>query len=481
MQKYFWAVLFLITAMAVFIFLFPSKKPHGPAVEHYSYFSQAEFFEEAYAMAGNSQGEPVFKGVIVNHHLLAKALIAETFNRIATTAPITVVLISPNHFATGKFPIITSSAVWKTPFGDLQPDAELIKNLSQKNQIYIEEAPFEQEHGVSGIVGFIKKSLPNAKLVPLIVKDRLSLTSAKIIANQLHQILPNKKYMVVGSFDFSHYLTSRASDFHDAQSLAVLENLDFNKLKTLDVDSRPGLAVFLELMRLASAQKFTLFKQSNSAKLVRQDILESTSYLTGGFSVGENKPQSIDTLLSLGNLAGNNSKLSWEFVNRLFWGQDYTLSFVTDPTAKVFFKREIEGISESIIYKQLGNNRIALVNGQKVSADVLYQVVKHGVSMVICQGAKENKVEIYKNVPIIFATGNLVDSPSFASNTTSLAVGVVSKAGKLEVYLLPMGVKAGAIKLLIGTESDKVLKEMANNSSVPKDIKIMIQKGIINF
>jgi hypothetical protein len=44
-----------------------------------------------------------------------------------------------------------------------------------------------------------------------------------------------------------------------------------------------------------------------------------------------------------------------------------------------------------------------------------------------------------------------------------------------------MGVKAGAIKLLIGTESDKVLKEMANNSSVPKDIKIMIQKGIINF
>jgi AmmeMemoRadiSam system protein B len=103
--------------------------------------------------------------------------------------------------------------------------------------------------------------------VPLIVKDRLSLTSAKKIANQLHQILPDKKYMVVGSFDFSHYLTSRASDFHDAQSLAVLKNFDFNKLKTLDVDSRPGLAVFLELMRLASAKKFTLFKQSKSVIL----------------------------------------------------------------------------------------------------------------------------------------------------------------------------------------------------------------------
>ncbi len=471
----------LFTALAVFIFLFSASKPHGPAVEHYSYFSQAEFFEEAYAMAGNSQGEPVFKGIIVNHHLLAKQFIAEAFKQVATTAPITVLLVSPNHFATGKFPIITSGAVWKTPFGDLEPDTGLINQLTTKGLVSLEEQPFEQEHGVSGIVGFIKKSLPNAKLVPIIVKDRLSLTSAKKIANQLHQILPNQQWMVVGSFDFSHYLTSRASDFHDAQSLAVLENLDFNKLKTLDVDSRPGLAVFLELMRLASANKFTLFKQSNSAKLVRQDILESTSYLTGGFSVGENQPQPIDTLLSLGNVAGYNSKISLEFINRLFWGQDYTLSFVSDSASNVFLTREIEKTLENIIYKQLGNNRIALVNGKKVSDEVLFQVVKHGVSMVICQGAKANKVEIYENVPIIYAQGNLLDENPISPVGRSLAVGVVSKASKLEVYLLPMGVKDNQIQLLIGKENDTVLREMANNSRVPEDIKIRIQKGIINF
>jgi hypothetical protein len=51
MQKYFWAVLFFITALAVFIFLFSANKPHRPAVEHYSYFSQAEFFED-YQFAG---------------------------------------------------------------------------------------------------------------------------------------------------------------------------------------------------------------------------------------------------------------------------------------------------------------------------------------------------------------------------------------------------------------------------------------------
>jgi hypothetical protein len=287
--------------------------------------------------------------------------------------------------------------------------------------------------------------------------------------------------MVVGSFDFSHYLTSRASDFHDAQSLAVLKNFDFNKLKTLDVDSRPGLAVFLELMRLASAKKFTLFKQSNSAKLVRQDILESTSYLTGGFSVGENQPQPIDTLLSLGNVAGYNSKISLEFINRLFWGQDYTLSFVAGDLPNALKKAGVEGVVDDLIFKDLGKFTIALANCRKVSTAVLRQAILTGARAIICQGAEENKVEIYKQVPIVFAEGNLVDSTSFSSNTTSLAVGVVSKASKLEVYLLPMGVKAGAIKLLIGTESDKVLKEMANNSRVPKDIKIMIQKGIINF
>jgi hypothetical protein len=144
-------------------------------------------------------------------------------------------------------------------------------------------------------------------------------------------------------------------------------------------------------------------------------------------------------------------------------------------------KAGVEGVVDDLIFKDLGKFTIALANCRKVSTAVLRQAILTGARAIICQGAEENKVEIYKQVPIVFAEGNLVDSTSFSSNTTSLAVGVVSKASKLEVYLLPMGVKAGAIKLLIGTESDKVLKEMANNSSVPKDIKIMIQKGIINF
>ena len=37
-----------------------------------------------------------------------------------------IVLIGPNHFGVGENNIAVSNAVWKTPFGDLEPNFQLI-------------------------------------------------------------------------------------------------------------------------------------------------------------------------------------------------------------------------------------------------------------------------------------------------------------------------------------------------------------------
>ena len=147
-----------------------------PTELHYSYFSSKQFSDEAYqnAQRPNLKKTAEARGVIVNHHLLAPNLIAETINTLATTSPLTVILISPNHFQAGRGQIISSVAKWDTPYGLLDSDCGLIYQLQSHRLLTLEESPFIPEHGISGIVSFIKKSLPNAKVIPLSISDTLS-------------------------------------------------------------------------------------------------------------------------------------------------------------------------------------------------------------------------------------------------------------------------------------------------------------------
>lgn len=293
---------------------------------HYSFFSQREFYDkafdayvridknqfDAYAIIDKNQFENLgnsgtktdknIRGVVVNHHLLAPDLIAETFNIISSEKPITVALISPNHFFAGRGQIISSLYDWKTPYGVLESDKNLIRKLEDANLLNVEESPFEKEHGISNLVAFIKKTLPSAKIVPLIVKDTFSFRAGDVFAENLNKILPQDS-LIIASLDFSHFLPSNAADFHDAKSLAVITNFDYEAIKFLDVDSKPSLRIFLKYLDLKDAKEFTLLKNSNSAKILEDEkISETTSYITGFFSLGDKKENNQITLLSFGDL-----------------------------------------------------------------------------------------------------------------------------------------------------------------------------------
>lgn len=492
-RKLFIARLIFLAGIAGFLYFGLYKvKIKTPAVAdnfHYSYFSQPDFFDQAYSLAKSTSTPENIKGIIVNHHLLASSFIAETFNVVATNAPLTVLLVSPNHFDAGRAGIITSSAAWKTPYGELESDLELINQLTTQKIAAIEEPPFEQEHGISGIVAFIKKSLPNAKVIPVIFKNRMPVSEAQKLADDFHQILP-KNTLLVGSFDFSHYLTSRAADFHDINSMEAVENFNFSKIKNLDIDSRPGLAFFLRLLKNNSSQNFHLLEHSNSSKLVKQDILETTSYIDGYFTAGLPALSSAETLLSLPSVLPapetpslvdkDNRKYALTYMERLFFGQDETVSFFPlsnsmelESERNVLSRLGIGLVAVNYQDYQLGDIKIRLVNcngdkgGEKVKG-------ADGAAVVICQGSDKNRLEIAENKPVIYAVGNL-----FSKN--SLAIGLGLKNNQLQIFLLPIGFKEGQVKLLIGQESGTVLKEMAAVSAVSQDIKNQIKSGIISI
>ncbi len=461
-------------------------------VVHYSFFTQEDPYEQAYRDAAELPSKEALQefpsGLLVNHHLLASSFIAEAFDRAATAVPVTVLLISPNHFSAGKGTVILSESVWRTPYGDVQSDRQLARALVGRGLASVEETPFSQEHGISGIVAFIKKSMPEAKIVPVIVNDRLPIDQARTVADQLRSLLPPNT-IIVGSFDFSHYLPSRAADFHDLFSSAAVRNFDFGSIERLDIDSHPGLALFLGLLQ---GPQFHQLEHSNSARLVHEDVLETTSYVTGYFDHAGSAAMSAETLLALGPihispqvrsaLQRRDPGYAWTYLERFMTGQGKTASFVTggDSTdVRALSRYGIEAVLASRASYQVGSYTVVMRDCS--SAAAARQEIDAGAVAVLCEGSKRNSVELYKNKPIIFTHGDLLSSSGLAGKEQSLAVGVAATNAGLSAYLFPVGFDGKDQKLLIGKENDSVLEEMSNHSPVSETVKSQIKTGVINF
>src|SRR3989344_5312319 len=90
----------LIAGVFAILFFIAREEPQNSGL-HYSVYSQPEFFDKAYENPREEKPSEKVAGVIVNHHLLAPRLIARAINQLATLEPITIVLVSPNHFSAG--------------------------------------------------------------------------------------------------------------------------------------------------------------------------------------------------------------------------------------------------------------------------------------------------------------------------------------------------------------------------------------------
>lgn len=263
---------------------------------HYSTLMGKEFFDRAYTQAPTivKTDSPIAGGT-VNHHLLAAPLDAQFFEGLAAQKPKRVILIGPDHMSRGRQTITTTAGTWRTPYGDLTIDTALINELAGKKIANIEESPFDFEFSVGGLVPFIKRSLPQVKTITIIVRSDATEEQLKNLSNALPR---DNDTVVVASIDFSHYLPSRAADFHDLTNRAVINAFDYSNFDKLEIDSVPSLRVLLKYLEQRGAQKATLVANTDSAKITgKLDTQETTSYLNQYFSIGRSAPTGIETSL----------------------------------------------------------------------------------------------------------------------------------------------------------------------------------------
>ncbi len=275
--------------------------------------------------------------VIVPHHLVAADMLADALHRVSHRRISRVIVVSPDHFAVGTSPVVVSNADWQVPDGVMRADNDFIKDILARSSIVsIDESPFEKEHGVYGIMPYVQRAFPQATVVPLLVKDRLPLTDAQVLGEVLEE-LADASTLVVGSFDFSHEQIESSARFHDQTSIAALQSMDIDSFASLNIDSRPGLALVAGFAEARNHQRFALFDNKNSVEYVgNPDQSDVTSYITGAFVEGEAQPSDTVTLLSFGDVMLNRDVRTvlsrqgntWPFqaMRRFLAGTDLTIA-----------------------------------------------------------------------------------------------------------------------------------------------------------
>lgn len=216
-------------------------------------------------------------GGVVSHHFFAEKEISNFFLKLKNQKVSNVVLIGPNHFHWGNNSMLTSKQEFQTPWGLLEPNIEIVNKLTATGEIFVEEQPFETEHSIASLVGFIKYVFPNAKFVPIIIMRDVKEESSKNLAEALLKILPSDS-LVLASVDFSHHFNLTKTQANDKKSLSAMESFDYESLYESQIDSPQSLSVLLHYVESKDARGVEI-KNTNSALLSNYlDSNDITSY-----------------------------------------------------------------------------------------------------------------------------------------------------------------------------------------------------------
>ncbi len=261
-------------------------------------------FESMYARADGmrvSMDEDI-KGGIVPHHLLAGYLDAIFFESLQRQRPSTVVIIGPDHFSRNRGSVATALESWQTPFGDVEADRDAVTRIASLPFVSLQPDALSEEHSIYGLIPFVRKSLPEATIIPITLRLDASEADLTTLRDMLVDTLPDDA-VIVASVDFSHYQTSPVAEFHDERTTDVIRSFDYDRVDSLEIDSPPSVSLLLHLMDAFGTQRIVHEEHANASEIVgNPDALDITSYYMPFFAKGEAQESRTVSMLSVGDI-----------------------------------------------------------------------------------------------------------------------------------------------------------------------------------
>lgn len=222
-------------------------------------------------------------GLIAPHHDLAANYTAELFQKIGERNIKTVIVVGPNHTNSGVGNIITGLVTYNCLNNQINSDTELVTKLIQDKIADSDISRLSTEHSIYNVTPYINYYFPEAKIVPIILSGRVTKTQAKQLGEYLANYL-NDETIIIGSVDFSHYLSTQEANVNDAVSKRAILSRDYIKIFSLNndyLDSPATLVTVLTATAKVEANKVDVIRNANLAAAVGAgSVSNSTSYFT---------------------------------------------------------------------------------------------------------------------------------------------------------------------------------------------------------
>jgi len=197
------------------------------------------------------------------------------------SSPETIVLLGPNHFHQGLANISISSLPWKTPFGVLQADKQLVHQIAKAIQLPEDTDAFTGEHSVGVLIPFLKYYFPQSRVVPVLIDVNADTNRLRRLREVLSAQMINPKTLLLLSMDFSHGSVAAIADARDEQAREAISSMDTSETNDLQVDCRKGLWLLLESLKRTRCDGVQINEHTNSAQLTgKPDQPNVTSYFT---------------------------------------------------------------------------------------------------------------------------------------------------------------------------------------------------------
>ena len=214
-------------------------------------------------------------GILVPHggYMYSGATAGAAF--AAVEVPATCIILAPNHTGRGRArqggSLLVDTA-YRTPLGNIEPDAELGTELMRRAHPLLIEDPLAhaEEHGVEVVLPFLQMRNETVRVVPLVLGwDDWERT--RRLAEAIHQLIGERSdVLLVASSDMNHYEAASASTDKDAAALDRIVALDGEGLlevtrsRHISMCGRVPVACALEVARLAGLTRAEVVGYSHS-------------------------------------------------------------------------------------------------------------------------------------------------------------------------------------------------------------------------
>lgn len=219
-------------------------KVRQPAVAGSFYPGTAEALRDAVSSMLDKATAPAVSGrvvALVSPHagyIYSGQVAAYAYNTVRGRQFDAVIVVAPSHRVHFRGSSIYREGPYKTPLGEVDIAADVADEIAKADpSVTARSDAHQQEHSLEVQVPFLQMTVPNLKLVPIVMGDQ-SPDACRRLAAAIAAAAAKRTVLLVASTDLSH--------FHDYDEAVRLDRIVIERIKAYDPD---GLARDLDLMK----------------------------------------------------------------------------------------------------------------------------------------------------------------------------------------------------------------------------------------